>query len=197
MEKVYLEKKRKFNKSQNRISNNKKVQFYSKKIEDIIYTYREKKAKEIFENKFKKEKDKLKQFNIIKEIIELDDVEEEYIFYFIKLYKEFNLKLNSNELKNLIIRLSEKHYYELNLTSDFTYINHKKIYIEELDLISSYNTHDNFESLIKILESKNKGNKKYFSVINKELEVNMPITFKKNENLMYFLIRDFIIQQKK
>ena len=193
MEKVYLEKKRKFNKSQNRISNNKKVQFYSKKIEDIIYTYREKKAKEIFENKFKKEKDKLKQFNIIKKIIELDDVEEEYIFYFIKLYKEFNLKLNSNELKNLIIRLSEKHYYELNLTSDFTYINHKKIYIEELDLISSYNTHDNFESLIKILESKNKGNKKYFSVINKELEVNMPITFKKNENLMYFLIRDFII----
>ena len=193
MEKVYLEKKRKFNKSQNRISNNKKVQFYSKKIEDIIYTYREKKAKEIFENKFKKEKDKLKQFNIIKEIIELDDVEEEYIFCFIKLYKEFNLKLNSNELKNLIIRLSEKHYYELNLTSDFTYINHKKIYIEELDLISSYNTHDNFESLIKILESKNKENKKYFSVINKELEVNMPITFKKNENLMYFLIRDFII----
>ena len=193
MEKVYLEKKRKFNKSQNRISNNKKVQFYSKKIEDIIYTYREKKAKEIFENKFKKVKDKLKQFNIIKEIIELDDVEEQSIFCFIKLYKEFNLKLNSNELKNLIIRLSEKHYYELNLTSDFTYINHKKIYIEELDLISSYNTHDNFESLIKILESKNKGNKKYFSVINKELEVNMPITFKKNENLMYFLIRDFII----
>lgn len=83
MEKVYLEKKRKFNKSQNRISNNKKVQFYSKKIEDIIYTYREKKAKEIFENKFKKEKDKLKQFNIIKEIIELDDVEEEYIFCFL------------------------------------------------------------------------------------------------------------------
>ena len=83
MEKVYLEKKRKFNKSQNRISNNKKVQFYSKKIEDIIYTYREKKAKEIFENKFKKEKDKLKQFNIIKKIIELDDVEEEYIFCFL------------------------------------------------------------------------------------------------------------------
>ena len=65
---------------------------------------REIKAKEIFEKQFKKEVEKLKQFEIIKEIIKLDDVEEEYIFYFIKLYKELNAQFNiSSEMKNIII----------------------------------------------------------------------------------------------
>ncbi len=192
----YLYKKRNFNreKSKNKNSNNKKIQFNSTNIEDIIFTNREKKAKEMFENQFKIETDKLKQLEIIKEIIKLDDVEEEYIFYFIKLHKEFNIQFNILfEVKNIIMRLSEKHFYELNLNSYFNYINHKTLYLEELELISFYNTNNNYIKLIEILEKKNEENKKYFSVINKELEVNMPITFKKNENLMYFLLRDFII----
>jgi len=142
----YLHKKRNFNreKSKNKNSNNKKIQFNSTNIEDIIFTNREKKAKEMFENQFKIETDKLKQLEIIKEIIKLDDVEEEYIFYFIKLHKEFNIQFNILfEVKNIIMRLSEKHFYELNLNSYFNYINHKTLYLEELDLISFYNTNNN------------------------------------------------------
>ena len=192
----YLHKKRNSTREESikKLSNNKKIQFNSTNLEDIIFINREKKAKEMFQNQFKKESDKLKQLEIIKEIIKLDDVEEEYIFYFIKLLKECNIKFNILfEVKNIIMRLSENHYYELNLTSQFNYINHKTLYLEELDLISFYNTNNNYKKLIEILENKNEENKKYFSVINKELEVNMPITFKKNENLMYFLLRDFII----
>ena len=194
MKSNFLLKRKKLNSSEikKELIKNKKIKFNSEKLEDIIFIYREKKAKNMFENQFKKEENLEKKLEIIKKIIELDDVEEEYIYNYIKIEKELNKNFNDSiQTQKLIMKLNEDNYKELKLSLE--YINNKKKYFEEIDLISSFNKNDNIENLMKNLEYKNNENKKFFSSINQELEVNMPISFKKNENLMYLLIRDFIL----
>ena len=92
MKSNFLLKRKKLNSSEikKELIKNKKIKFNSEKLEDIIFIYREKKAKNMFENKFKKEENLEKKLEIIKKIIELDDVEEEYIYNYIKIEKELN-----------------------------------------------------------------------------------------------------------
>ena len=161
MKSNFLLKRKKLNSSDIKkdLIKNKKIKFNSEKLEDIIFIYREKKAKNMFENQFKKEENLKKKLEIIKKIIELDDVEEEYIYNYIKIENELNKNFNDSiQTQKLIMKLNEDNYKELKLSLE--YINNKKKYFEEIDLISSFNKNDNIENLMKNLEYKNNENKK-------------------------------------
>ena len=158
---------------------------------DIIEDNKIKQAKTLIHSDeildfFKREKmaqDKFNPFLSLEEltdVIKLNDVNEIYIYHYLKLIKDCE---NTLKLKTLKLGLNKKHFEELYKDQ---YINQKEKFINDINEICNCSVIADIYLICKMKKDEISG---YFNKEN--LMVNQPIDFE-NENYMYLTLRDHI-----